>query len=840
MYDLPLIAPNPPRLSEMQDALRAIEARHIFSNGGPVVRGFEADCTAQLFGGQGASVAVNNATIGLMIAIRHAVGARARPDSLALMPAMTFAATAQAALWAGLTPLVCDVEPDSWIPSPAAEEALLARHGNRIAAIVPYATFGRAIDLERYAWLAERHDCAVVVDAAASLGSTGLDGRNFGTGAPFAVVYSMHATKTFATGEGGLIHSGDVELIDALRRMINFGFGAERRAELPGLNGKLTEVGGLLAEAKLAQIASVCAHRSALAQAYAARLEGFAVQAPAPGRQAYQFWSVLLPGDVAPHRAEIIKRLAAEGIGAAHYFSPHLGEQAFFREHGLVEPTPVSDDISRRILSLPITDRMSLEDVGVVCDRLTSAIFQVALQGVRNLVPTPALAPCSTVLVGGGPAGTAMLTAASKAGRLTALARSGLTIIEAGDALGQGQLGSYAIRSDSTAETFLSAVKDNHHAEIATLVDHPAGRSIARHIGALGAPLVEAGPLLAVTGDRLGRIVTDNGGKVLTGHSAVSARRLSGDRWATLMRDRSGASREIMSEHLVLATGGYQCPDRLRAEPIAGETLGELAGDRLVASDSFLRVGGVDSLRERLGDRAAPRIAIIGGSTSALATATLLLKASPALAFGAGGISILHRRALRPFYPSRAAALADGFEDFTDADICPVSGFVYRLGGFRLEARELVLRMLGIAGRTPEPRLALHQLTGAQDDTARAILADADVVIAATGYRPHALPLYERDGAEIALGCHGEAGGPLVDRHCRVIDSAGDIVPGVFGIGLAAGFVPWGALGGEASFRGSANGLWLWQNAIGGMIVDHLLPAQKRPARAPARTTAAA
>jgi hypothetical protein len=55
-------------------------------------------------------------------------------------------------------------------------------------------------------------------------------------------------------------------------------------------------------------------------------------------------------------------------------------------------------------------------------------------------------------------------------------------------------------------------------------------------------------------------------------------------------------------------------------------------------------------------------------------------------------------------------------------------------------------------------------------------------------------------------------------------------VPGAYGIGLSAGFVPWGPLGGEASFTGQANGLWLWQNDVGQMIVDQLLAREARAA----------
>ncbi|MFD2780128.1 hypothetical protein ACFS32_02180 [Novosphingobium pokkalii] len=369
-------------------------------------------------------------------------------------------------------------------------------------------------------------------------------------------------------------------------------------------------------------------------------------------------------------------------------------------------------------------------------------------------------------------------------------------------------------------------MQDNVHPELAALVDHPAGIAMAQHIGALGAPLVDAGDLLAVTGDRLRDVARAHGASILTGHTALHARRESDGRWRTTVRDGAGQTRELLSRNIVLATGGYQCQQAVQAAKLAGGALGDLAGDRLVLSDSFLRLGGLDALCKRLTDVRSPRIAIVGGSTSALASAVLLLKADPALALGAGAITLLHRRPLRPFYPSREAALAEGFTDFSDADICPVSGFVYRLAGFRLEARELVLRMLAVGGRVPEPRLALFQLDQHGDAEARAVLDAADVVIGATGYRPRALPLLDAQGAQIVLASDAPEPGELVDRHCRLRDAAGQVVPGAYGIGLAAGFVPWGALGGEPSFRGNANGLWLWQNNVGQMIVDAVLPAE--------------
>ncbi len=825
MTDFPLIAPQPPRLSEQADALRRIEQSGVFSNNGPEVRAFERDVTAQLFNGCGASLAVANATLGLMIAIRHAAGRRHVPGALALMPALTFAATAQAAIWAGLTPLICDVDPDDWAANARAEASLIERFGERIAVAVPYATFGNAIDLDHYARMHRDHGIGIVVDAAASLGTVDDRGRGFGADFPFATVFSMHATKTFAVAEGGLIHSADPALIDTLRAMTNFGFEAGRSATLSGINAKLPEVIALMARLKLEDIERVCDARAAVEAAYRDALPDYTTQRAYGRRRASQFMPVLLPQAMAPRRAAIVAALAEAGIGAGQYFSPHLGEQPYFQSSALIDPTPVADDLAARLISLPITDAMTPADARIVakrfaaiCEREAGAIVSVPKKAAASRRPAIA----SVVLIGGGPAGTAMLTAATKRGLLPKLAASGLVIVERDTAIGGGLLGHYAITSDSTATTFLTAVKGNIHASVAALADHPAGQSVKRHGDQVGVPLVDAGLLLRATGDRLAEIVNENGGTILTGHEVISARRGHDGLWTVTMRRRAdGEIIEQRTEAIVIATGGHQPIDRLAVQRVAGIPLAATLGERLMQSDSVLSLGGMARVTDLLAGKRAPRVAVIGGSTSALATLGLLLKANLALPFGAGAITLLHRRPLRPFYPSVEAAHTEGFTDFGPDDICPVSGFVYRLGGFRLDARDLVLRMLRVDGRVPDPRIALHQITGDDDSDARAILTEADLVIAALGYRPHAALLNDADGQRIALAADG--GAPMVDRHCRVLGADGDPLPGVYGIGLAAGFVPWGPLGGEPSFRGQANGLWQWQNDVGLMIVDQLL-----------------
>lgn len=361
---IPLIAPEPPRLSEHVQELAALEASGVYSNYGPMNTALERDLLDAFFQ-EGACVTVCNATIGLMLAIREVIGEeRQAHRKYALMPSFTFAATGHAAAWCGLTPLFCDIDRDSWLPNPQHEEALLREYEGQIAVIVPYATFGNNLDLSRYERLAERYGVPVVVDAAASLGSLDQHGRGFGSGFRWPVVFSMHATKAFSVGEGGLIYSGDQARIDRLRWMGSFGFSQERSATHLGLNSKMSEVTALTARLQLQDFERTTAHKGELAACYAQELDPlFTMQQQVGLRQSKSFQSVLLPLEVAPARLRIVEVLRASGVGAGTYFSPHLAEQPYFQRTARHGELPVTAEISMRVLSLPLTARMNPEQV---------------------------------------------------------------------------------------------------------------------------------------------------------------------------------------------------------------------------------------------------------------------------------------------------------------------------------------------------------------------------------------------------------------------------------------------------------------------------------------------
>jgi hypothetical protein len=436
---------------------------------------------------------------------------------------------------------------------------------------------------------------------------------------------------------------------------------------------------------------------------------------------------------------------------------------------------------------------------------------------------TLSLGRTGVTIIGGGPAGLAPLLAAHRRGRLADLLKEGVTVVERSGSVGEGTIGRWCINSDSTAFTFADCLAGPPDSELAELRNHPLTKEFVE-IGDGTVPLRRAGEFLGLIGKAMNEVIEASpNGRVLKGFQAVSTQRTTTG-WLTLTKEvETGREHIIDSRNVILATGASQPVERLRSERVAGVNLVERCGERLLQSSDVVNTAGFAAVAARLaGLGRPPRVAIVGGSTSAAAVAFALLNRMPEVAFGPNGLTILHRRELRIFYPNVEAALADGYTEFGPDDICPVSGRVFRLSGFRLDSRELIMRARGIGGRPAEPRLQLHRL-GVDDAASLAVLDNADLVIAALGYRPHALPVFDQEGRAVTLQSETGPQARLVDNYCRVMDAAGNPLPHLFAIGLAAGFVPYGKLGGEKSFRGQANGLWLWQNDVGAMIADAIL-----------------
>ncbi|MBA4494328.1 DegT/DnrJ/EryC1/StrS family aminotransferase [Paenactinomyces guangxiensis] len=363
MTKIPFLRPNLVKREEFSQYFSEIEESRIYSNYGPINTRFESRVLNEYFDNIGAVTTVNNATIGLMLAISKCKRSKGK---YALMPSFTFAATPLAAMWCGLEPYFIDIYSDDWCMNKELLSDLLKRLGDQIAIVIPYATFGTNLDLRYYREIHES-GIPVVVDAAASFGTMGDKGKgHFGKNFPGIVVFSFHATKSFGIGEGGLLYSANIKLIRKIRQAANFGFSIERESTLQGLNGKMSEYSAAIALSTLKVFPQKLKTRMKIHQWYLEKLnqkklleKGWHVQ-KTNGKIAYQFMPALCPEGQS--NIDFIQRLANKKIEARTYFSPACHQQSQFKSCPHTSLF-VTENLSKRIISLPLWEEMDLNHV---------------------------------------------------------------------------------------------------------------------------------------------------------------------------------------------------------------------------------------------------------------------------------------------------------------------------------------------------------------------------------------------------------------------------------------------------------------------------------------------
>ena len=337
---VPIARPRLPTREAITPYLDRIDAARWYANYGPLVTEFEHRVAARL-GGSASVVTVANGTVALTLALR---AAGAEPGTLCLMPAWTFVASAHAVLEAGLTPYFVDVDPRTWMLDPAATCAAIAGAPGPVGAIMPVAAFGRMPDLSAWRDLADGTRLPVVVDGAAAFDAL--------ESAPVPVTVSLHATKTVAAGEGGLVASDDPDFIDRIRALTAFGFYGDRIARMPAMNGKLSEYAAAVALASLDDWPADRSRFSLTAQRLRAGLAlepriGFQ-----PGWGSRWVSSVCVVGTPPGAAARMAKTMAAMGVDTRDWWGAGCHRQPAF-EHCPKAPLPVTERLAAATIGLP-------------------------------------------------------------------------------------------------------------------------------------------------------------------------------------------------------------------------------------------------------------------------------------------------------------------------------------------------------------------------------------------------------------------------------------------------------------------------------------------------------
>jgi len=381
-----------------EDDIRAVaEAlRGDYLTTGPLVAAFEAEFAAKT--GARHAVACANGTAGLHLA---AMAMGLGPGDAAIVPTMTFLATANCVRYVGADVIFADVNPTSGLITPETAAAAMGRAGGRrVKALFVVHLNGQCADMPALRAFANANGLIVVEDACHALGGE-VAGTPVGACAyGDMAVFSLHPVKTLTMGEGGVVTTADATVDRLLRRCRSHGIERDpeffsNRAEgfdadgtpnpwyyemaEPGYNYRATDFQCALGRSQLTKLDRFVARRAELVARYRKRLEGLApIAVPlgllAGGRPGWHLCPVLIDFAAAgKSRGNVMRELAARGVGTqVHYVPVH--RQPYYQRMTPKLTLPGADAYYASVLSLPLFYGMTDEDADRVVGDLAAVL----------------------------------------------------------------------------------------------------------------------------------------------------------------------------------------------------------------------------------------------------------------------------------------------------------------------------------------------------------------------------------------------------------------------------------------------------------------------------------
>lgn len=350
-------------IAEMRGELDAAYAR-VMARGqfilGEETAAFEHEFAA--YCGTAHAIGVGNGLDALTLILRG-LGIGAGDE--VIVPAHTFIATWLAVTATGATPVPVEPDPATFNIDPNRVEAAITP---RTAAIVPVHLYGQCADMARLTRIADAAGVPLVADAAQAAGAAFADRPAGALGR--AAAFSFYPTKNLgAFGDGGAIVTSDGALAEAARRLRNYGAAEKGRHEIRGYNSRLDELQAAFLCCRLARLPQWNARRRALAARYIALLAAdprVILPQVAPG--ALPVWH-LFTTRVPKGRDSLQRYLAGEGVETRIYYPapPHL-TPAYASERARFAPLPVSEQLAREILSLPLHPHLADADIDRICE----------------------------------------------------------------------------------------------------------------------------------------------------------------------------------------------------------------------------------------------------------------------------------------------------------------------------------------------------------------------------------------------------------------------------------------------------------------------------------------
>ncbi len=296
-------------------------------------------------------VAVSNGTVALHLSL-VALGVKAGDE--VIVPDLTFAATINAVLHAGATPVIVDVEEHSWCIDPTEIEKAIT---DKTKAIIPVHIYGQPCDMESVMDIAKRHDLFVIEDCAEAHGAT-FKGKKVGSFGDISI-FSFYGNKVITTGEGGMCVTNSSELDERMRVLRDHGMSKQKRYwhNEVGFNYRMTNLQAAIGVAQLERIDEIIVNRAAIEKQYVELLSEFefiSFQSDILERKRIVWLASALVESI--DRDMLLEKLKEVKIDARPFFYP-LSEMPIYKPY--VFSSATSSRLSAMGLSFPTSAKLT-------------------------------------------------------------------------------------------------------------------------------------------------------------------------------------------------------------------------------------------------------------------------------------------------------------------------------------------------------------------------------------------------------------------------------------------------------------------------------------------------
>jgi dTDP-4-amino-4,6-dideoxygalactose transaminase len=351
---IPVTKPFLPPFEDYSQYLEGVWQRQWLTNMGPLANELEDKLKDYL--GVSNLLFVTNGTVALQMAIK----ALDLKGEIITTP-FSFVATTSSIVWEGCTPVFVDIDTESLNIDADLIEAAIT---DKTSAILATHVYGNPCDVEKIEKIAAKYNLKVIYDGAHAFGVE-VNGKSIFEYGDIATC-SLHATKLYHSGEGGFMTTKDAELARKLFFVRNFGFnGPEAFAEL-GINGKNSEFHAAMGLVNLKYVEDIHNKRKAICERYDEKLKELNIIKPLwheASAQNYAYYPVILESEEL--LLQVMDKLSVNDIYVRRYFYPSLS-----RVLPYLNPVsmPVTDDIAKRIICLPLYTDLKLEEVNLICN----------------------------------------------------------------------------------------------------------------------------------------------------------------------------------------------------------------------------------------------------------------------------------------------------------------------------------------------------------------------------------------------------------------------------------------------------------------------------------------